>query len=418
MVARAVTLAGDMATAVKHPTRPKAKPPTVPLRMFAWLAESAADSAKLKVDRQAGVIYGVRVCGRFSPNTHGDPEATQGTEYLHEALEAARPLYEGAKVMCDHPADKNRPAGDRPVRDVFGVLRNYRVEPDGSRADLHYLKKHPMAESVVEDVERGMGLYGLSHNARDGSPGRAVRDGRRVVSRIESVRSVDLVDRPATNKNLWESLDVTTTLKTLLESRKPSLSTARQAWATHLLEMDDLAGPMDAPAPVATDPDEALKGGFEAAATAIVQQMMAGDLDDTAGLKKLKELMKAHSKLTGDAEPEAPVEESEGGDKPKDDEKKDKPDMAESVELAALKRKDAARDLCESLQFVPTKDQLAALVEIQSDAARKTAAEAFKAAAAPRRGPLSRSPITGTPLVESRDAPKTDVTGFATRLLG
>lgn len=151
----------------------------------------------LKVDREAGIIYGVKILGWSSVNhTNGKPR-----RYLPEAGKKALPMYEGAKCYSNHPP-KNNPAQTRENEDALGIWHNPRWEPDGVYADLHYLKAHPVAENVCEDAERGLGIFGASHNA-DGTGD--VHDGAFAVSSITEVRSVDMVTDPATVRNLWES---------------------------------------------------------------------------------------------------------------------------------------------------------------------------------------------------------------------
>jgi hypothetical protein len=157
---------------------------------------------KLKVDTEAGIIYGVRVLGRYSGNNRDG--STEGSEYPPATQRAALRLIEGAQVKVDHPVDRTRPSAPRDCDETLGVLRNAIVEGDETRADLHYYKNHPMADRVVEDVQRGLGQCGLSINAAV-AEGRVI-NGVYVVEEIAEIRSVDLVDRPATNRNLWESL--------------------------------------------------------------------------------------------------------------------------------------------------------------------------------------------------------------------
>ena len=153
--------------------------------------EQASMTGASRVDRAAGVIFGVRVLGRKSDN---------GREYLPEAIARALPLYEGASVRVNHP---KRPDDQRDTEDVLGWLVNARQSPDGGAvADLHLLTEHSLAARVMEAAERNPRLFGLSHNAQgDGE----VRDGVFVVHEITEVRSVDLVADPATTRGLFES---------------------------------------------------------------------------------------------------------------------------------------------------------------------------------------------------------------------
>lgn len=155
------------------------------------LREYVLSAGPLKVDRDKGVIYGVKVLGWDSDNKR---------RYVPEAGRQAIGLYEGIKVFTDHPVPGHKHA--RNDRDAFGKLFAVRWEPDGVYADLHYFKTHPLAQTVCEDVERGLGVFGLSHNANGEGE---TRDGTFWVHKILEVRSVDLVSEAATVTNLWES---------------------------------------------------------------------------------------------------------------------------------------------------------------------------------------------------------------------
>jgi hypothetical protein len=145
-----------------------------------------------RVDREAGIIRGVRVCGLQSDN---------GRRYLPGALRRALPLYEGAKVKVNHP---QRPGQERPISDTIGWLKDVQSGPDGALyGDLYLLMQHPLAESICEIAERNPSLLGLSHNAD--AQTRTERDGTVTILEITAVRSVDLVDTPATNASLFES---------------------------------------------------------------------------------------------------------------------------------------------------------------------------------------------------------------------
>ena len=69
-------------------------------------------SQRLRVDREAGVIRGVKLLGLASRN---------GRRYREEALSAAASLYEGAKVNINHP--KGHPLSPRDYQDRLGVVR-------------------------------------------------------------------------------------------------------------------------------------------------------------------------------------------------------------------------------------------------------------------------------------------------------
>lgn len=154
------------------------------------LVEITHSSASTKVDREAGVIRGVKIIGLESAN---------GRQYSPKALREARQQYEGLSVNIDHP---DKAGGKRGVKDRFGKLENVREQADGLYGDLPYLKSHPLAEMVAEVAERMPEQLGLSHNAE----GRvAVRGGKNIVEQITRVRSVDMVSDPATVRGLFEN---------------------------------------------------------------------------------------------------------------------------------------------------------------------------------------------------------------------
>jgi hypothetical protein len=150
------------------------------------------DATGGKVDRANGVIRAVKVLGQISKN---------GREYSNEAMADAARLYEGTTVHVDHPTRDN-PGRERGLNESVGVLRNSIVRGDAVFADLHLVRSHPMFEQLCERAEKFPSNFGLSHNA-SGVTSR--KNGREFVERIEHVRSVDIVGRPATNAGLFES---------------------------------------------------------------------------------------------------------------------------------------------------------------------------------------------------------------------
>lgn len=370
-----------------------------PAAISEWqcLLESAG-SPPLKIDKEKGIIYDVRICGPRSPNNHGIRGVTEGTEYTRQALESELPMLNGRKVKIDHPP-REAPNIERSVYETFGVIRDPRIcnESEGPviRGNLHYIKSHPLAARVIEDVESGLGVFGLSHNAKwkDGY----VRNGRLVVTLMDSVESVDLVDKPATNKNLAESREPTMkkhSLKSILEGRQAKFSAPRIAWSRRLLEMDGM--PIDAeaelPAEPETDPEAALKAGFRAAVNAVLDDE---SLDLGAKLKKLKELLTTEEKLLSKDEPAEPAKESdeEGDGKGKDKDKETKESV--QAENVKLKRELAVRQLCAKESFTPTDTQLKTLCLLESDAERKSIIGDFKAVSKTPAGSPGSRPRSG-----------------------
>lgn len=258
------------------------------------LLESNRGDKPFAVDREKGVIPGVKIIGKISANNR---------EYTSDALSKAKPLYEGAKVYFDHP-DKASKASTRSYRDGFGELRNIHETADGLFGDLHYNRKHPLAEQVAEDAERFPGQFGLSHNA-DGQARKS--GGKWIVESIDVVHSVDLVGRPATNKGLFESASepqerrrMKITIRSLVESVEDT--TRKSILSKRLTEMaGDMAPVMDAPvdAPDAADMES---GGSEDQIDAAFKAMVVGVLDDdsldVAGkVAKIKLILTSQDKL-------------------------------------------------------------------------------------------------------------------------
>jgi len=151
----------------------------------------AAHTPGVRVDRQAGVIRGVKILGLSSRN---------GRRYEPAALGAAVALYEGAKVNLNHP--KGSAIGPRDYQDRLGVIRDVELrDGEGLFADFHFNPKHALAEQLIWDAEHSPGNVGFSHNVTART---TRRDGQTVVEAITRVQSVDLVADPGTTQGLFE----------------------------------------------------------------------------------------------------------------------------------------------------------------------------------------------------------------------
>ena len=146
---------------------------------------------RLRVDRAAGIIRGVKLLGLVSRN---------GRRYREDALVEAAGLYEGAKVNINHP--KGHPLSPRDYQDRLGVIRRVQFRAgDGLFGDLHFNPKHALSEQLVWDSEHAPQNVGLSHNVL----ARVARSGEdTVVEAITKVQSIDLVADPATTLGLFE----------------------------------------------------------------------------------------------------------------------------------------------------------------------------------------------------------------------
>lgn len=297
-----------------------------------------------RVDRAAGIIYGVRVLGLQSEN---------GRRYLPEAVKSAIPMYEGRSVRIDHP---NKPTDNRPVTSTFGRLVRVRLDKDGGlRADLEFIKAHPLAEFVCEVAERMSEQLGLSHNATgEGDTVRGIFE----VREIKEVRSVDIVTEPATTRSLFESRGTPMKFADLVERLHPAADRLTAHNRLRSLLEDDFGMDMGADVPAEMAPaDDAGAGDWKADLVAAIGKLVAGeDGADHDMAKKIMAMLKP-----GGAKPAATSEEDESDDKDKkDDEKKveeecddDKEKMKESRDLKAKLIQAQAelhvRDLCEEL---------------------------------------------------------------------
>ena len=150
-------------------------------------------SPSAKVDRANKVIRHVKILGKDSRNLR---------EYTAGARMEAATLYEGMSVNLNHPT-KEAIKRSRGIEEKWGWLEGITNEDDGVYGDLHYLDKHQYTPQLLELAERNPKQFGLSHNA-DCAGHRVGR--KEVIESVEKVRSVDVVQRPATTSGLFESI--------------------------------------------------------------------------------------------------------------------------------------------------------------------------------------------------------------------
>jgi len=136
----------------------------------------------------AGVIRDVAILGLVSRNKR---------TYTQQALQEAVALYDNAPLYADHSN------GSRRVSEKLGKIANvaFNEEKQQLRGDLYVLQSHELYGRLQEDLSRSLGLYGLSHDAQ--VSGERTEAGI-TINKINLVRSVDLVGRPATTVSLKE----------------------------------------------------------------------------------------------------------------------------------------------------------------------------------------------------------------------
>lgn len=342
------------------------------LRESSPLVFAPLAAGQQRVDRDQGVIYGVKIAGRQSINRH-HVEGASGTDYTEQAYRDALPLYEGSHVYSGHPprdpATGKPLRQDRPPEASLGKIFEAHLQGGEVYGNLRLLKSHPMYERVMEAAENESlsDCFALSHNAWGKGE---VKNGRYVISKIE-VHSVDLVAEGGTNRSLFESRDQhTMTLRELLES-KPDLK-PRYAQLLHLYED---AGDMEA-----GEGDDYRDHLHKA-------KKLCEDAGDTETATAIHKLMKPESPDRPDTEDRDEGGGDEGGGKAKKEDKTEEKKAMES-RLRELEARDQCRELCESLSFQPSKLQLKALLSL-TDAERRAFVKEQQVAR--KGGPQSRS---------------------------
>lgn len=285
-------------------------------------------SPSLRVDREKGIIFGVRVLGLKSKNNR---------EYESRAADDAATMYEGHSVNYNHPSRDNLDR-ERLVEERAGWLQNVARDSDGGRsAELHLLTSDPRSAKIMEAAEKRPELFGLSHHV-EGETRQG--DGKTIVTKITRVVSVDIVTDPATTRSLFESWErkPVKTIKQIVESYKGTNALVPNL--KRLVEADAVMAEMPVDAPV-EDPNAEIAMAFEKAAGSILKKIFAGDMDVAEGVKKIKELVGQKDKAAGESGSSAAdaAASAAGGA------------TMESLqrELGRLKAEGEARDLLESV---------------------------------------------------------------------
>lgn len=256
----------------------------------------------LRVDREQGVVYGVKVLGWESDNNR---------EYAYESAERAvsSGLYENRKTYANHPEKKNNE--QRSVYDLIGKLFNTRLDPDGVFADWKLNKRHELYEAILDDAEEGTGFYGLSHNAE--AARWEIRGGKQIVLEIARVFSVDMVSDPATVLSLSESRNRRTLIKLsqLFEacSINPKLPAKKRKLLLEMMDDEQLMeqDPEVMEPSAEAMPEDALKTGFHSAIMQIVTDALDGTVDPKEAKKRIEEFLMSHHKLNGGATEATPT---------------------------------------------------------------------------------------------------------------
>ena len=167
------------------------KTQTKPTRRLETVLEFTTTGGR--IDHKAGIICGVKILGKISKNRR---------EYSDTALREAAGHYNGIRVNMSHPG-KEAVKSSRGLEAWVGSLEHVVVRDDGVFGDLHLLRSHPYASAILEAAEKYPSKFGLSHNADVVG---FYAGGKSIIESVEKVRSVDLVQNPATTGGLFESV--------------------------------------------------------------------------------------------------------------------------------------------------------------------------------------------------------------------
>lgn len=139
---------------------------------------------QLQIEQATDNKMTVKICGLTSRNKR---------EYPIHVLQEAMPMYQDHPVYLDHAERQiNRKYIER-----VGHLSNLEIKADGLYAMLNINPHHQLAESLRYDFEHNTKKLGISQVVD------AQMAGSKVVKILE-VKSVDIVNNPATTRSLKE----------------------------------------------------------------------------------------------------------------------------------------------------------------------------------------------------------------------
>lgn len=175
----------------------------------------------LKVDRDRGVIFDVKILGFTSRNRR---------RYDPAAVEDAKSFYEGIYVNVDHDSavlsTPDSPGGrpvnfankPRGVKERFAKLTGVYSNADGLFAkEMRCNTAHPFTPTLLWWAENDPAAVALSHIASGPVPSIGP-DGIATVKRITKVSSVDVVGTGGSNVSLFESFSEMNPNETLGQS--------------------------------------------------------------------------------------------------------------------------------------------------------------------------------------------------------
>lgn len=167
---------------------------------------NASPTNKLTVDREQGIVKGLKIMGLISRDSEGTIRRFYEEDALRRAVKAG--MFESVAVNFTPHSTAAMKVGTkdgRPVTETLGKVVNVRyVDGKGIYGDLLYLKSVQFSETFCEACEKMPTVWGLSpmFDARFFLKGEVQH-----VTEIAYVKCVDLVRNPATTQSLSESQD-------------------------------------------------------------------------------------------------------------------------------------------------------------------------------------------------------------------
>jgi hypothetical protein len=136
----------------------------------------------VSVDTKAAIIPGVSVITSGKAIGH---DFTIDATTLEQVRACSAAFPDGVRVKIEHGTG---------FESIVGVLKNFRIDDDQLRGDLHLIESHAQTPAILEMAEKFPGSFGLSISFS----GVSDKSG---AARCTELYSVDLVDYPAANPN-------------------------------------------------------------------------------------------------------------------------------------------------------------------------------------------------------------------------
>lgn len=167
------------------------------------------------VDSAAGIIYGVCVMSAGEAKGHGLFLDLESLDSFME-LTKSRPNGIGTRFGADHDAG---------AEDFNGTLKEFRLDGDKIRADLHLLKTDKNFAKLIEMAQTMPHEFGLSASTQ----AEEVIKGKEKYVRFKEIFCVDVVTNPAATKGLFFSQPTNNNQTTMLKEFALYLGLAENA---------------------------------------------------------------------------------------------------------------------------------------------------------------------------------------------